>query len=182
MNKFGNEVISGGIVYLRYPEIGDFEEFTELNKSSVAFHKGLVNPPKDKGTFDAFLQKNDHATNESLLICEKRSKLIAGAVNLSQIFRAGFQNAYLGYYLGEKFAGIGIGTEAIALILKFSFEVLNLHRIEANIQPHNLASIAVVKKNRFVKEGFSKNYLQIEGKWRDHERWAIVNENWKKEK
>ena len=67
------------------------------------------------------------------------------------------------------------------MIVKFAFEKLNLHRIEANIQPGNLASIAVVRKNGFVREGFSKEYLKIDGKWRDHERWAIVNQNWKEE-
>ena len=62
--------------------------------------------------------------------------------------------------LGEKFTGKGFMTEAISLILKFAFEDLKLHRIEANIQPHNLASIAVVKKNGFSKEGFSPKYLK----------------------
>jgi [ribosomal protein S5]-alanine N-acetyltransferase len=174
-------VILGKIVYLRFPRLIDSKELIELNKLSDSFHKGLVNPPKDQEAFEAFFQKNETPANESLLICETGNDLIAGAINLSQIFRAGFQNAYLGYYLGEKFAGRGFGTEAIALIVKFAFDKLNLHRLEANIQPHNFASIAVVKKNGFTKEGFSKDYLQIEGEWRDHERWAIVNDNWKNE-
>ena len=70
-------------------------------------------------------------------------------------------------------------TEAINLVVKYAFKELKLHRIEANIQPHNLASIAVVKKNGFTKEGFSRKYLKIDGEWRDHERWAIIYEDWK---
>ncbi len=67
----------------------------------------------------------------------------------------------------------------LALLLKEAFEVLNLHRLEANVQPENAASIALVAKAGFVKEGFSRNYLRIGGvEWKDHERWAIVNEAW----
>ena len=69
-------------------------------------------------------------------------------------------------------------SEAIRLILRYAFKQLKLHRIEANIQPHNSASIAVVRKYGFTKEGFSPKYLKISGRWRDHERWAIIKENW----
>ena len=172
------KILKGKKVYLRYPKMYDLAEFVELNIVSVNFHKGLANPPKDKDSFIEFVEKNERPENECFLICSVETDEIAGAINLTQIFRAGFQNAYLGYYVGEKFAGNGFATEAIDLTVKFSFEELNLHRIEANIQPHNFASIAVVKKNGFAKEGFSPRYLQIDGEWRDHERWAIINENW----
>ena len=174
-------VIEGEQIFLRYPEFSDLEEFVELNSTSLDFHQGLVNPPKDEKSFREFLAKNENPENESLFACIKNSGAIAGALSLSQIVRGGFQNAYLGYYVGKSCAGKGFGTEAISLIVKFAFEKLNLHRIEANIQPGNLASIAVVRKNGFVREGFSKEYLKIDGKWRDHERWAIVNQNWKEE-
>lgn len=172
------KILKGRKVYLRYPKISDFEEFTALNKSSVDFHKGLANPPKNKDSFDEFIKRSEQAANESFLICLIETDEIMGSIGLSQIFRGGFQNAYLGYYLGEKFAGKGFASEAIALIVKFAFEELKLHRIEANIQPHNPASIAIVKKNGFTKEGFSPKYLQIDDAWRDHERWAIIFENW----
>jgi len=70
-------------------------------------------------------------------------------------------------------------TEAIALMLRYAFADLRLHRIEANIQPGNVASIALVKRAGFVKEGFSRRYLKIGGRWRDHERWAILAEDWR---
>lgn len=178
-DKDKNYKISGEKVFLRYPKDKDFKEFTKLNKESVDFHKGLVNPPLNQKTFSEYLAKNELPENECFLICSVETDEIAGAINLSQIFRGGFQNAYLGYYLGERFAGKGFATEAIKLIISFAFEKLNLHRIEANIQPQNLASIKVVKKNGFVKEGFSLKYLQVDGIWCDHERWAILNKNWK---
>ncbi|HXH70190.1 MAG TPA: GNAT family protein, partial [Pyrinomonadaceae bacterium] len=93
-----------------------------------------------------------------------------------------FQNAYLGYLLFDKFTGKGFMTEAVELVLKYAFQTLKLHRIEANVQPQNAASIAVLKRANFTKEGFSPKYLKIGGRWRDHERWAIIVEDWRKEK
>jgi ribosomal-protein-alanine N-acetyltransferase len=101
---------------------------------------------------------------------------------LSQIFRQSFQNAYLGYQLFAGFTGNGYMTEAVSLVLKFSFDDLGLHRIEANVQPHNLPSIAVLRRCGFTQEGFSRRYLKIGGRWRDHERWAIIKEDWKQKK
>jgi ribosomal-protein-alanine N-acetyltransferase len=70
-------------------------------------------------------------------------------------------------------------TEGLRRMLGHAFEQLKLHRVEANVQPHNLSSIALVKRAGFVREGFSRRYLKIGGRWRDHERWAILSEDWK---
>ena len=68
----------------------------------------------------------------------------------------------------------------LKLLLKEAFQELNLHRLEANIQPENIASIRLVAGAGFIKEGFSRQYLRIGGlEWKDHERWAIINEVWK---
>jgi ribosomal-protein-alanine N-acetyltransferase len=64
-------------------------------------------------------------------------------------------------------------------MLRYAFKQLKLHRVEANIQPENVASIALVKRAGFVNEGYSRRYLKIGGQWRDHERWAILHEDWK---
>ena len=71
-------------------------------------------------------------------------------------------------------------TEALQLTLRHAFVKLKLHRLEANIQPENTPSIALVKRAGFVKEGYSRRYLKISGRWRDHERWAILVEDWRK--
>jgi ribosomal-protein-alanine N-acetyltransferase len=99
-------------------------------------------------------------------------------VNLSQIFYGPFCNAYLGYGLGAGFTGQGFMTEAIRLVLRFAFRDLKLHRVEANVQPGNDPSINVLRRTGFQQEGFSKKYLKVGGKWRDHERWAITREDW----
>ena len=70
-------------------------------------------------------------------------------------------------------------TEAIHLILKYAFIQLKLHRLEANVQPDNVASVALIKRAGFIREGYSRRYLKICGRWRDHERWAILAEDWK---
>ncbi len=178
--SFMMRILKGKKVWLRPPRNKDFEEFVSLNKSSQKFHRGLANPPLNRKSFDAFLLRNESETNECFIICRIEDDAITGSINLSQIFRGNFNNAYLGYYLGEKFAGQSLMSEAIKLILRFAFKELKLHRIEANVQPQNAASIAVLQKNGFVKEGFSQKYLKVGGRWCDHERWAIIKEDWNK--
>ncbi len=99
---------------------------------------------------------------------------IVGVTNLSQIVLKGFQNAYLSYYGMAGFAGRGFMTEAVRLTVGHAFGEIGLHRLEANIQPGNLPSIALAKRAGFRKEGFSPRYLRIDGVWRDHERWALL--------
>jgi ribosomal-protein-alanine N-acetyltransferase len=73
-------------------------------------------------------------------------------------------------------------TEALPLVLRLVFQRLKLHRIEANIQPDNAASIALVRRAGFVKEGTSRRYLRIGGGWRDHEHWVMLRESWRRRK
>ena len=171
--------VSGKKIYLRYVALEDFDEMMQMFRESREFYKGLINPPLDRQSFQNYVERNETDANECFVICRKPDDKIVGAINLSQIFRKGFQNAYLGYSLGVKYTGEGYMTEAINLILRYAFNSLKLHRIEANIQPHNTASIEVVKRCGFSKEGFSPKYLKVSGKWRDHERWAIIKEDWK---
>ena len=171
--------MKGRKIYLREPTADDFEELDTLYKSSYRLHRGLISPTFGRLDFEELLIRNQGEDYESLLISVNETAAIAGTITLSQIFRKAFQNAYLGYLLGEGFTGKGYMTEAIELMLKHAFSNLKLHRIEANVQPHNLQSINVLKRTGFTKEGFSRNYLKISGKWRDHERWAIIKEDWK---
>ena len=91
--------------------------------------------------------------------------------------RGPFQSAYLGYYGFAPFEGQGYMTEAMRLVLRHAFGAMRLHRVEANIQPGNAASIALVRRCGFHLEGFSPRYLKVSGRWRDHERWAILGED-----
>jgi ribosomal-protein-alanine N-acetyltransferase len=171
--------LEGEKIFLRYIQKQDAAEFIRLNLASREFHRGLVTPPLDEDSYDKYFVRNASEADERFFICLQENGKIAGSINLSQIFYGNFCNAYLGYFVGAEYAGRGLTTEAIRLILDYAFGKLKLHRAEANVQPKNLASIAVLRKNGFTKEGFSRRYLKIDKKWRDHERWAIIAEDWK---
>ena len=114
-----------------------------------------------------------------MLLCRREDEAILGFFNLSQIARGSLQSAYLGYAVGKPYARNGYMREGLELVLRRAFLTLRLHRIEANIQPGNRASIALAAGAGFRREGFSPRYLKIGGRWRDHERWAILAEEWR---
>ena len=145
------KILKGEEIYLHEPTAEDFEELNALYKSSRRLHRGLVSPTLGRVDFEDLLIRNQGEDYKSLLISVNETDAIAGTITLSQIFRKAFQNAYLGYLLSEKFTGKGYMTEAVELILKHAFSNLKLHRIEANVQPHNSASINVLKRTGFTK-------------------------------
>lgn len=177
--KTKKATIVGESVFLRPPMKPDIEEFIALNRASTRLHRGLVSPPTQPEQFASFLKRCRGADCACFLVCRVEDGRIVGSINLSQIFLGAFRNAYLGYYVGARYSGQGYLTEAIHLMLEYAFEQLKLHRLEANIQPGNIASIALVERAGFIREGFSRRYLKIYGRWRDHERWAIIAEDWK---
>lgn len=166
-------------VYLRHPAADDFEELAECYRTSQKHLRGFVTSGYDRAKFDQMLVDSSRETNAYFVICRADDDAIVGLINLSQIFRKSFQNAYLGYQLFAGYTGRGYMTEAVELILRYAFSELGLHRVEANVQPTNAASIRVLRRSGFTKEGFSRRYLKIGGRWRDHERWAIIKEDWK---
>lgn len=109
----------------------------------------------------------------SFLVCTREGGEIAGVVNVSNIVMGPLRSAYLGYYAFAGFERQGLMQAGILGVVRFAFSKLKLHRLEANVQPANAASIALVRSCGFAKEGFSPRYLKIDGRWRDHERWAI---------
>lgn len=180
--KLRNAESVGKNIYLRFLSPEDRVEFISLNQASKGLHRGLASPPTTPEQFQKFIERCRQADSVCFLLCRLEDGAIVGSINLSQIFRGGFQSAYLGYHIGAEFARRGYMSEGLELVLKYAFEKLRLHRLEANIQPSNRPSIALVKRAGFVREGFSKRYLKICGRWRDHERWAIIAEDWKRKR
>jgi [ribosomal protein S5]-alanine N-acetyltransferase len=168
-------------VFLRAPEFRDYEEFTDLKRASEEFHRpwSPVPPPGvdvyGEQAFAEFVRRNGMVhRRERMLVCRLEDKRILGVVNLNEIVRGSFQSAFLGYWIGAEFANQGYMGEALRLVIEVAFEKLGLHRLEANIRPENEASIRLVRRTGFKKEGFSPRYLQIAGDWCDHERWTIL--------
>ena len=168
-----------GSVYLRSPARADGHEFVALMRSSRAFHRPWASAPTDEDRFAAYLADSRRPDFEALLVCRLEDEAIVGFFNLSQIARGYLQSAYLGYAVGKPYAHQGYMRAGIDLVLRHAFLTLRLHRIEANIQPGNQASIALARGAGFRREGFSPRYLKIGGRWRDHERWAILAEEWR---
>jgi ribosomal-protein-alanine N-acetyltransferase len=161
-------------VGIRRPTIADADEFLALVHASRDLHHPWVEPPSTREQFEAYLKTRQSPGDDGFLICDKTSNAILGVVNLNVIVRGHFDSAYLGYYIGASFTGQGFMTQGLQLVAQFAFTQIGLHRLEANIQPANTASIALVRKLGFRQEGFSPGYLKILGEWRDHERWALL--------
>jgi [ribosomal protein S5]-alanine N-acetyltransferase len=166
-------------VYLRAPESTDRDEFITLMRESRPFHRPWATAPTDDDAWAAYLSDSRRPDFQAMLACRLEDRAILGFFNLSHITRGSLQSAYLGYAVGSIYAHQGYMREGIDLVLRDAFVMLGLHRIEANIQPGNHASIALARGAGFSREGFSPRYLKIGGRWRDHERWAILAEDWR---
>lgn len=170
----------GPRVTLRLPRPRDRDEFLRLNRASRRLHRGLVAPPLTARQWAAYLARRRRPESPGFLVCRAEDGAIVGGININEIVRGVFQSGYLGYQIGAPFARRGYMTEALALALKVAFGPLRLHRVEANIQPRNRASIALARRAGFRREGLSPRYLKIGGRWRDHERWALTIEDWRR--
>jgi len=156
----------------------DGPEIIAANRGARSHHVPFVSPCMDEEGFAKWLEVASGASACSLIARRCADGALVGVFNLTQIARGNFQSAYLGYHGYPQTAGRGLMTEGMALLLRHTFCELGLHRVEANIQPENLRSVALVRRAGFRREGFSPRYLKIDDAWRDHERWAITREDW----
>ena len=164
-------------VFLRVLERGDREEFLALARDSRELHRPWTYPPERPDQFEELYVRSRREDCVCLLACLRDGGGIAGVLIISQMVRGAFQSAFLGYYAHQHHAGHGYMREAMAQTVAHAFGPLALHRLEANIQPANRASIALARSAGFRLEGFSPRYLLIGGQWRDHERYAITSDD-----
>lgn len=173
----------GRRVFLRKPAASDRDAYLTLRRRSAAFLRRWEPLPPRGSTaaeqFAAWLRASRRGRHEKLLICRIPDGALLGAVNINEIVRGPSQSAFLGYWIGAPYARQGYMTEALQLALRHAFGMLRLHRVEANIMPANSASITLVRRAGFRREGYSPRYLQIAGRWVDHERWAVLVEDWR---
>lgn len=184
MQDLSEPVALGPRVLLRRPVDSDRAGWSTLVRGSREFLEGWIQVPDvndDPGGaawFDRTVAAVGDERFEKLLVVQQDGGAIVGVLNFNEIVRGSFQSAYLGYWIGAEYSGRGLMTEALALALGHGFAQMKLHRVEANVQPDNEASRALVRRAGFVKEGFSERYLKVGGQWRDHERWALTVERW----
>jgi [ribosomal protein S5]-alanine N-acetyltransferase len=165
-------------VVLSPPSAADAEEFIGAVRASRALHGPWLAPPDTPATFAAYLDRAAREDQASYLIRHRRCGGLVGFVNVNNIVRGALQSGYLGYGAFASHAGRGLMTEGLRAVLDSVFGELRLHRVEANIQPGNLPSIGLVRRLGFEREGLSRRYLKVSGNWRDHERWALLAEDW----
>jgi [ribosomal protein S5]-alanine N-acetyltransferase len=103
---------------------------------------------------------------------------LIGEVSLGSVLRGPFQSCFIGYWIDERYAGCGYTPDAVAIVLRYGFEELGLHRMEAAIVPRNTKSRRVADKLGLREEGTAARFLQIQGVWEDHVRYAITREEW----
>ena len=155
--------------------------FLAAARASRAFHRPWGAPPQTAAGFHRYVQRTSDDRCLAFFVFSSSDDLV-GAVTVSEIVRGAFQSAYLGYYVFVPFQRRGLMTAALVQVVTQLFRKHRLHRVEANIQPSNAASIGLVRRLGFRKEGLSRRYLKINGRWRDHERWAVTREEWKSER
>jgi ribosomal-protein-alanine N-acetyltransferase len=190
---FGRDAVielSDDELTLRQPRYSDFERWREVRLASRAFLapfepawadneltangyrariRRYAKEAAEQSGYTFFLMLEQDGTNELDLV---------GGVTISNIRRRAAQSASLGYWMAADHAGKGLMTRAVGLILPFVFGELRLHRLEAACLPHNSASIRVLEKNGFRKEGMAESYLLINGKWQDHVLFALTQERY----
>jgi [ribosomal protein S5]-alanine N-acetyltransferase len=180
--------LRGQRVSLRLPQMGDYAEWYALRRASQDF----LRPFEPRWT-ELDLQRRVYAmrvrrareeaeegTDYTFFMFghETSREILVGGITLSNIRRRAAQFVSLGYWMGQSFAGKGLMTEGVGVIVPFVFETLDLHRIHAAFLPTNAASRRVLEKNGFVEEGFAKSYLQINGRWEDHVLMGLHRERW----
>jgi ribosomal-protein-alanine N-acetyltransferase len=175
-------LVRGDGLHLRPAIAADYPAWARLREQSRAFLKPWEPTwPSDDLTRAAFRrrlrrQAEDVARDESFafLIFDSTSDELLGGLTLGGVRRGVAQAATLGYWMGAPHAGKGRMTRAVAAVVRFGFDTLRLHRIEAACIPDNAPSIALLERNGFEREGFARAYLKIDDAWRDHILLALL--------
>jgi ribosomal-protein-alanine N-acetyltransferase len=169
-------LVEGAGVFLRAPQSGDFAEWAALREASRAF----LTPweptwPADDLTRSAFRRRlrryaEDQRSDQAYAFFLFRSsdETLVGGLTLANLRRGVAQAGSLGYWIGAPHAGRGYMTAAVSALIPYAFATLRLHRLEAACIPTNAASVSLLEKTGFVREGYAREYLCINGLWQDH--------------
>lgn len=186
----GQETARGGTaagvdIFLRPPQVADYAMWAELRAASRSFLKpwepSWANDDLTRNAFRRrirrYQQETRDGTSHSLFVFRKEDEQLVGGLNLANIRRGVTQAANLGYWMGAEFAGQGYMSAAVRSSLPFAFTTLGLHRVEAACIPDNHRSISLLQRIGFQREGYAREYLCIDGRWRDHVLFAILQKD-----
>ncbi|MGH6784544.1 MAG: GNAT family N-acetyltransferase [Sphingomicrobium sp.] len=175
-------VIAGDCVAMRAPQMADFAEWAELREASRLF-LAPWEPlwPEDDLTRAAYRRRlrryaEDQRTDQAypFFLFRAEDNMLVGGLTLANIRRGVAQAGSLGYWIGAPYARRGYMHAAVRALLPFAFNSLRLHRLEAACIPANTASIRLLEKTGFTREGYAREYLCINGVWQDHLLYACV--------
>lgn len=178
----------GRNVLLRPLQVGDFSAWREVRRRNQEWLTKWE-PRKLPGSPDVIEDRDAFAVRCSARQRERQlgtgfgfgvfvDGYFGGEINLSNIQRGPFQSAYVGYWIDEAHAGCGYTPEAMVLVSRYAFDELDLHRLQISIIPRNRASRRVMEKLRVREEGVARAYLEINGEWEDHIRFAMTADEW----
>jgi ribosomal-protein-alanine N-acetyltransferase len=181
--KESGKMMQGEKIYLRKLTFDDLEELVELEvRNKELFEQFSVTRRPDFYSIEGQALRlqmqeagwqNDDQYNFGIFL--KDGDALVGSINLVQVVRGPVQSAIMGYTIDQGHSGKGYATEAVKLLADFAFRELGLHRIEAGVMPHHGASIRVLEKAGFHREGIAVKNVQINGVWQDHQILAIIN-------
>jgi ribosomal-protein-alanine N-acetyltransferase len=177
--------LRGQTVLIRPPHANDFPQWALLRSESRRFLAPWEPVwPADELSRLAFRRRIRRYQREAregsgypFFVLSVDGTLLLGGLTLSHVQRGVTQSCSLGYWMGERYAGQGFMTDAVRVAIAFAFDVLRLHRVEAACLPHNAASIRLLEKVGFTREGYARRYLCIDGRWQDHLLFAIVSDD-----
>lgn len=180
--------LQGPRLTLRLPQMRDYPAWYALRRSSHAFLKPFeprwTEADLARSVFAMRVkrarQEAEAGTDYTFFLFSRGAPeaVLVGGITLSNIRRRAAQFVNLGYWMGQPYAGKGLMTEAVSVVLPFIFDTLDLHRAHAAFLPTNTASRRVLEKNGFVEEGYAERYLQIDGRWEDHVLMGLTRERW----
>jgi ribosomal-protein-alanine N-acetyltransferase len=175
-------IVEGESVYLRAPQMADFAEWAELREASRAFltpwEPTWLHDDLTRAAFRRRLKRyaEDLRTDQAypFFLFAKADNALVGGLTLANVRRGVAQAGSLGYWMGEPYARRGFMTAAVNALVPFAFGALRLHRLEAACIPGNIASVRLLEKTGFRREGFAREYLCINGVWQDHLLFALL--------
>ena len=173
----------GGGVRLRHPKWADFEDWAQLRRDNQAFltpwepdwDPAHLNRNSYKLRLGGFKRMIAEGTGYPFHIFRDSDNRLIGACNITQVQRHPAQSAHLGYWIGESYARQGYARAAVRAAIRFCFNDLGLHRVNAAVQANNTPSINLLDAIGFTHEGTARGFLKINGEWRDHDIYALLS-------